>query len=151
MPVHDKHVLVLRGPGPQVWHEAFNGLERTGWTVHDCGSELLLAAQLGQISGRFVLCVGSVESLRPKPGQLLAWLAQRGVRCCVWATRASAWDMIEQVQSFGVPVFTRKEAFDDWVKRLEGSVPAPASNAPDSAHSVSEAELAVLLGDNQVE
>jgi hypothetical protein len=148
MPVHDKHVLVLRGPAPQVWDEVFNALAQTGWEVHDCDSDLLLVSTLGQISGGFVLCVGSIESLPPKPGRVLGWLTQRSVKCCVWATRASAWDVIEQVQSFGVPVFTRKEAFDAWVKRLDVVVPVPASNALDADHRVSAAELAALLGDD---
>ena len=151
MPVHGKHVLVLHGPAPQVWREVFNALAQTGWEVHDCDSDLLLVSQLGQIAGGGVLCVGSVESLPPKPGRLLAWLLERGVTCCVWATRASAWDVIEEVQSYGVPVFTRKEAFDAWLKRVEGLWPAPAARTLDPDHRVSEAELAILFGDDQDE
>jgi hypothetical protein len=149
MPVHDKHVLVLHGPAPQVWHEVFETLGHTGWAVHDCHSDLLLVSQLGQISGRVVLGVGAVESQPPRPGRWLAWLTERGVNCCVWATRDSAWDVIEQVQAYGVPVFTRKEAFDVWVKRLEGALPVSAAATHDVDHRVSEAELAALFGDGR--
>ncbi len=149
MPVHDKHALVLHGSARQVWREVFNTLAQAGWEVHDCDSDLLLVSQLGQITQGGVLCVGSVESLPRKPGRLLAWLLQRGVTCCVWATRASVWDVIEEVQSYGVPVFTRKEAFDAWLKRLERTWPAPAGRILESDRRVSGAELAILFGDDQ--
>ena len=63
MSVFDKHVLVLHGPVRQVWHEVFGALTETGWLVHNCDSDLLLASQLGQIAGSFVICIGAVESL----------------------------------------------------------------------------------------
>ncbi|NQV31173.1 MAG: hypothetical protein HQ515_00680 [Phycisphaeraceae bacterium] len=149
MPVHDKHVLVLHGPMHHVWQEVFTTLVETGWVVHDCDSDLLLVSELGQITGSFVLCIGSVESLPAKPGRLLTWLMQHGVKCCVWATRHSAWDEIEQVQSFGVPVFTRKEAFDAWIKRLVSVLPAPIEDLPVEDHTVSDSELAALFGEHQ--
>ena len=151
MSVHDKHVLVLHGPVDQVWQAVFGALAQTDWVVHDCDSELHLASTLGQITGRFVLCVGSVESLPPKPGRLLVWLTQRGVKCCVWATRHSLWDIIEQVQSFGVPVFTRKEVFDAWVKRLESVLPAPNVDSSGEDHMISDEELAALFGEDRDE
>lgn len=151
MPVHDKHVLVLRGPMHHVWHEVFATLVERDWVVHDCDSDLLLVSQLGQITGSFALCIGSVESLPPKPGRLLTWLMQRGVKCCVWATRQSSWEKIEQVQSSGVPVFTRKEAFDAWIDRLVSALPASIEDSPVEDSTVSNSELAALLGEHQDE
>lgn len=149
MPVHDKHILVLLGPGHQVWTKVFNSLTQADWTVHHCDSELRLVSQLGQVCGALVLCVGSIESVTMRPGQLLAWLMSRGVTCCAWATRSSSWDLIEQVQSLGVPVFTRKEAFNAWIKRLE-CVPAGEIKGESTyvTHTVSDAELAALFGDD---
>ncbi len=90
MPVHDKHILVLHGPVHRSWDEVFNSLVQQDWTVHHCDSELLLVARLGRVPDSHVLCVGSVESLMAKSGRLLAWLRQRGVDCCAWATRGSS-------------------------------------------------------------
>ena len=151
MPVHEKHALVLHGPVHHVWQEVYSALAQTDWVVHDCDSDLLLVSRLGQITGGFVLCVGSVESLPPKPGRLLTWLTEHGVTCCVWATRQSSWDVIEQVESFGVPVFTRKEAFDAWVKRLGSVLPAPSVDLSNEDHMVSNSELTALFGDYQDE
>ncbi|MCF7972876.1 MAG: hypothetical protein K9N55_03575 [Phycisphaerae bacterium] len=147
MPVHDKHVLVLHGPLHQVWTEVFNALAHEGWTLHRCDSDLLLVSQLGQVSGTLVLCVGSIESLCARPGRLLGWLRHRGVTCCAWATRSSSWEMIEQVQAIGVPVFTRIEAFNAWVGRLECVLPGRAAESGPGTHTVSDAELALLFGD----
>lgn len=148
MPVVDKHVLVLHGPVRQVWHEVFGALADTGWVVHNCDSDLLLASQLGQIAGPFVICIGAVESLPTRPERLLAWLTERAVDCCFWATRHSSWDVVEQVQSFGIPVFTRKEAFDAWIRRLEGVMPECASAVQDEGSVVSDEELAALFGED---
>ena len=148
MPVHDKHVLVLHGPAHQAWAEVFNSLAQQHWIVHHCESDLCLASRLGQVSGISVLCVGSIESMTAKPGQLLAWLKKQGVICCAWATRSSAWDMIEHVQSLGVPVFTRKEAFNDWVGRMGTSRSEQGIKSVLSMPSVSDAELAALFGDD---
>lgn len=148
MPGCDKHVLALRGPVHEVWRGVFNAMSRSGWEVHECDSDLLLVSRLGQVTGRLVLCVGSIESLPPRPGRLLSWLTQRGVTCCVWATRHSSWEQFEQVQSLGVPVFTRREAFDAWVEHLERALPVSSEDLPREDHVVSDAELAVLFGDH---
>jgi hypothetical protein len=147
MPVHDKHILVLHGPDYPVWSEVFNSLARQDWIVHHCDSELHLVSQLGQVRGAQVLSVGSVESVTARPGRLLAWLMQRGVTCCAWATRLSSWDLIEQVQSLGVPVFTHKEAFHAWVKCLERVLSGQATESVLATAPVSDAELAALFGD----
>ena len=147
MPVFEKHVLVLHGAVRQVWHEVFGALTETGWVVHNCDSELLLVSQLGQITGRFVICIGAVESLPARPEPLLTWLTDNGVNCCFWATRRSSWDLIEQVQSFGIPVFTRKEAFNTWIRYLEDMIPEHAVGAQEGDPTVSDEELAALFGE----
>jgi hypothetical protein len=147
MPVHDKHILVLHGPVHRSWDEVFNSLVQQAWAVHHCASDLLLVTRLGQVTDPLVLCVGSVESLTAKSGRLLAWLRQRGVPCCAWATRSSSWDMIEQVQSLGVPVFTRKEAFNVWVERLENAGQG-TDVLPCESHIVTDAEMSALFGDD---
>ena len=148
MSVHDKHVLVLHGPAHQAWAEVFNSLAQQNWIVHHCESDLCLVSRLGQVSGMSVLCVGSIESMTAKPGQLLPWLKKQGVTCCAWATRSSAWDMIEHVQSLGVPVFTRKEAFNSWVGRLQNNPSDQPAKPVFLTPSVSNAELTALLGDD---
>ncbi len=149
MPVHDKHILVLHGPVHRSWDEVFNSLVQQEWGIHHCDSDLHLVARLGHVTDTLVICMGSVESLTARPGRLLTWLKQRGVVCSAWATRSSSWDRIEQIQSLGVPVFTRKEAFNAWVKRLENARPGQAGGVILRENPlVSEAELAALFGDN---
>lgn len=147
MPAHDKHILVLQSATDHVWDEVFKSLAHQGWTVHICPSDVYLVSQLGQLPIESSLCIGSVEDLTVYPNQIVPWLVSHRVTCCAWAMHASTWDLIEQVQSRGLPVFTRKEAFNAWIKH-QFQLIRDKQGDTFVTQTVSHEEMIALFGDD---